>query len=78
MHKELGSLQRTVDLTDHVFKIFKIPFIGTEHPFPVPLVHVDRVDRVDIVIRAEGIHVCVDAEAWLYAVIGKCHPLPLG
>ena len=45
---------------------------------PVPLVHIARVQVVELLVAADGVHVGVDALAGAIAVLAQRHALPLG
>ena len=52
-------------------------FLGNDL-FPVPLVHVDRMQIVKLFIPTNGIHVCIDALARMDVIAIQRHALPFG
>ena len=53
-------------------------FLGGDNLFPVPLVHIDRVDIIQFLIPTDGVHIGIQSLAGLKAVAEKRQALPLG
>ena len=77
-HHELGTHDGRPDAADYILQILGIAFAFGHHPLPVPLIHVEGVDVVQLLIRADSVHVGVDAIAGLDAVLRKGQTLPFG
>ena len=77
-HALLRATDDIVDLPHDLAQEIEIPIGRRDHPLPVPLVDVDRVQLIQHLVGADGVHVGVDALAGREAVVGQGHPLPLG
>ena len=75
---ELGSHYGRPYAADNVLQILRIPLPGEHHALPVPLVHIEGVDVVQLLVRTDGVHVGVDAIARLDAVLRQGKALPFG
>ena len=64
LHDILQERQRAVFLADH--------------GFPVPLVHIERMQIVELLISTDGVHVGIDTITRLYLILSQRKTLPLG
>ena len=51
--------------------------LGGDGAFPVPLVHVERVQVAQLLVGTDGVHVGIDAIARSYAVFRQGQTFPL-
>ena len=72
----LHRLQGAVDLADRILEIVEGSVFFTYGLFPVPLVYVEGMEVVEILKRADGVHVGVEAIAGRYVVGSEFHPFP--
>ena len=67
------------DGPDGGLQISLIPLLPGDNLLPVPLVHIDGMDVVQILlVPADGVHVGVETLAHMEAVALQCKALPLG
>ena len=64
LHDILQERQRAVFLADH--------------GLPVPLVHIERMQVVELLISTDGVHIGIDTIARLYLILSQRKTLPLG
>ena len=74
----LGAQNGGVDALYHVLEMTHCALLIGYHRFPVPLVHVERVQIVQFFIGAYSVHVGIDAVARFNLVFSQREPLPLG
>ena len=72
-----GLLESTVDLLDGLDQIFLGALFLGDDLFPVPLVHIDRVQVVQLLVPADGIHIGIQTATGLKAVFTQRPALPL-
>ena len=80
-HREEGALGLPHGGNDGVHRLPQIglvPVPGGDHLLPVPLIHVDRVEVVQLLIPADGVHVGIQALTHGELVAVQGHALPLG
>ena len=79
LHGVLGVADGADNVHHRQLQIVQVSVLRQDHLLPVPLVHVDRVQVVQLVlVPADGVHVGVDALAGVEAVALQRQPLPLG
>ena len=61
-----------------LLEILHRPIPGGDHLLPVPLIHVHRVEVVQLLVPADGVHVGVQALPHGELVAVQGHALPLG
>ena len=74
----LGGAHRRHDAPHHAFQVVEVAVLLTDDLFPVPLVHIDRVEVVQLLVPADGVHVAVQALAHMEVVVLQSLALPLG
>ena len=74
----LGGADRRHDGAHDIFQIGFVAVLFADDLFPVPLVHVDGVEVVQLLIAADGVHVAVQTFAHPEAVVLQGFALPLG
>ena len=72
-----GLLHRAVDVPDGGHQIFGGALLAGDDLFPVPLVHIDGMQVVQLLVPADGVHVGIQAPARLEAVFAQRPALPL-
>ena len=74
----LDFAQDTVYRADNLLQEGQVTLLGAHGTLPVPLVHVQRVEVVQLFVGADGVHVGIEAVARGNAVFGQFEPFPLG
>ena len=67
-----------VDAAHHILQKSERAVALGDDSLPVPLVHIERVEIVELLIGANGVHVGVDAVARLHLVFSQRQALPFG
>ena len=67
-----------IDTSDNVLQEFHRALFGSDDPFPVPLVHVQRVQVAQFFVGTDGVHVGIDAISRRDMVVGQRDTFPLG
>ena len=67
-----------VDAADGLLEEAQVAVFGADDLLPVPLVHVDGVDVVQLLVGTQGVHVGVDAAPGGDAQLRELGALPLG
>ncbi len=67
-----------VDAADGLVQEGFVPFLRQHHLFPVPLVHIDGMDVVQVFVGPKGVHIRIDAAAGNDSQLGQLETLPLG
>ena len=73
----LRHLHRFIDAADGALQEVQVPVLGTDDLLPVPLVHIDGMEVVQVLVGTQGVHVGIDAAARGDAELGQFQPLPL-
>ena len=76
-NEECCPLNGLVNLCDNALEESKVSLTVRHHALPVPLVHVDGVDVIDVIVRTDGVHVGVKTCSRSEPVVRKRHALPL-
>ena len=76
MEAVIGIADGPDDGTDDELQIFGIPVFPGNDLFPVPLVHIDGMDIVQLFVPADGVHIGVQAVAQGEVVPLQGQPLP--
>ena len=71
-------LQRLHDLLHGLLQMIQRAVFRTDDLFPVPLVDIDRMQVVDDLIAADGVHIRIDAFVHFKAIALQRHALPFG
>ena len=66
------------DLPHRVLQGIQVAGLRGDDPLPVPLIHVDGMQVVQLFIPADGVHIGIDALARVKIVAEQGHALPLG
>ena len=74
----LSDFDGFVYSADSLFQKVQIPLFLAYDLFPVPLVHIYRVQIVQMLVGAKGVHIGVDSSAGFYSELGELKPLPFG
>ena len=74
--KKLRTEDGRTDAPDDTFQITACPVVFRDDRFPVPLIHVQRMEVVQFLVGTDGIHVGINAIARLYLVVGQRQPFP--
>src|SRR5699024_7433778 len=74
----LCLLQRLHDLFHRLLQMLERAVFRADDLLPVPLIDIDRVQIVDDLISADGIHISIDAFIYLEAIAFERHALPFG
>ena len=74
----LDGFHRLVDRFDGRFQEVQVALFGAHRAFPVPLVDVERVDVVQLLVGADGVHVGVKTVSGGDLVGSELHAFPLG
>ncbi|OPZ96622.1 MAG: hypothetical protein BWY71_01880 [Planctomycetes bacterium ADurb.Bin412] len=75
----LGLTQDGIDCIHYLFEKAEVTFVMVHDPFPVPLVHVDGVEVVEVVfVAADGVHVGIETLARLETIVSQDHTFPFG
>ena len=77
-HQIFGAEHGRVDTAHHIAQEGHGALAARDDRLPVPLVHIERVDVVQFLVGAYGVHVGIDAVARLYAILRQGEPLPFG
>ena len=67
----------SIDAGYHILQEGQRAVLASYHGFPVPLIHVERVEVIQFLIGADGIHIGVDAVATLHLLLGQSQSFPL-
>ena len=67
-----------IDALYHVLQERQRTILLADDGLPVPLVDIQRVQIVQLLIGADGVHVGIDAVARLYLILGQRQTLPFG
>ena len=79
LHGILGVADGADDVHHRQLQIVQVPVLRQDHLFPVPLIHIDRVQVIQLVlIPADGVHIGVQALAGVEAIAFQRQTLPLG
>ena len=62
----------------NALQIFDLAVLGADHLFPVPLVHINAVQVVQLFIAANGVHIGIQAVAGIKPIVTQGLALPLG
>ena len=73
----LGGAHRRHDAAHHVFQVGLVAVLHGDDLFPVPLIHIDGVEVVQLLVPADGVHIAVQTLAHMEIVVLQCLPLPL-
>ena len=76
MQVHLGGADGRHDGAHHALEIGFVAVLHADYLFPVPLVHVDGVEIVQIFIAADGVHIAVQALAHAEVVVLQGLALP--
>ena len=71
-------LDGIVDVPHGLHQVFGGALLLGDDLFPVPLVHIDRVEVVQILVPADGVHVGIEASPGLEAIGPQGPALPFG
>ena len=74
----LDGFHRLVDRFDGRFQEVQVALFGAHRAFPVPLVDVERVDVVQLLVGADGVHVGVQPVSRGDLVGPQFHAFPFG
>ena len=81
----MGTVNGLFDAEQHVvyfpydlFQKSDIAFFGTDRPLPVPLIDVERMDIVQLLVGADGVHVGIKPVARRDLVGAQLDPFPFG
>ena len=72
----LGHLDGFINAPDNLFEELDVPLPGRDHPLPVPLVHINGMEIVQLLVGPQRIHICINAAACGSAQLGELHPFP--
>ena len=78
VYHHLHLTHRIIYLLNGSFEVVKVAVFGAYGLFPVPLVHIERVEVVKILAGADSVHVGIKAVARSYVIGGQLGPLPFG
>ena len=79
LHGVLGVADGPDDVPHRGVEIIQVPLFGADDLFPVPLVHVDAVEVVQLVlVPADGVHVRIQALAGVKIIALQGQALPFG
>ena len=67
-----------IDFLHDAFQELQVALFRRDDTFPVPLVHVERMQVAQRLVGADGVHVRVDAVAGTDVIVGQGHPFPFG
>ena len=73
----LGGADSGHDGAHHALEVSLVAVFQTDHLFPVPLVHIDGVQVVQIFVAADSVHIAVQALAHTEIVVLQGLALPL-
>ena len=77
MQVHLGGAHSGHDGAHHALEVGFVAVLETDDFFPVPLVHIDGVEVVQVLVAADGVHVAVQALAHAEVVVLQGLALPL-
>ena len=72
----LGGAHRRHDAAHHVFQVGLVAVLHCDDLFPVPLIHIDRVEVIQLLVPADSVHVAVQTLAHAEAVVLQRLTLP--
>ena len=75
---ELGLLERLINVFHSYLERMEVPLLRIYYFFPVPLVHIDGVERVEVLVPADCVHIGVKPGSALKAVFLERKAFPLG
>ena len=74
----LRSADGGIDALHDILQESQRTVFPVNHSLPVPLVHIQRVQVIQLLVRAYRVHICIDAIARLYLILCQRESLPLG
>ena len=76
-HHVFRASHGRIDADDDLLQEFYCSLFGGDGTFPVPLVHVERVQIAQLFVGTDGIHIGIDTIARTDAVFGQGEAFPL-
>ena len=73
-----GAQNSAVDALNDALEVLHRAAILGHHTLPIPLIDIERVEVIQLLVGADGVHIGDNAVAILYLILGQRHALPLG
>ena len=72
----LGAQDGSIDALHHILKMSQRALLACYHRLPVPLVHIERVEVIQLLVCTNGVHVGIDTVARLNVIFGQGQAFP--
>ena len=78
IHFAFHAANYTVNFSNDLFQEIEVALFGRHGAFPIPLIHVDRMQVIQLFVGADGVHVGIKTVTGSDAVSSEFHSFPLG